>query len=383
MKIVYLYTALCTVGGADRIIIQKANYLANEMHQDVYIITDSQKGRPIVFPLSPRVRHIELGIDFDRQYNHNLLIRGYYYFTLMHSYKKELSYWLNDLKPDIVISTLGRELDFLTRLNDGSIKIGESHIAKPYTRNFYLMEARGFPYKQIARHWRKKQEAAVKELDALVVLTQHDADNWKEVRQAYVIPNSLPFSPEKGSSCMEKRIISVGRYSEQKGYDRLIEAWAKVNRKHPDWNIRIYGEGQDGDKLRELVRKYRIEDSFSLCPPTPDIQEKYLESSLYVMSSRFEGLPMALLEAMACGVPCISFDCPYGPAEIITPEEDGILVENGNTDKLADAICRLIENTDKRISMGKQAQKNIQRYSRKEVMKLWNELFNTLKNSRP
>ena len=91
---------------------------------------------------------------------------------------------------------------------------------------------------------------------------------------------------------------------------------------------------------------------------------------------------MALLEAMACGVPCISFDCPYGPAEIITPEKDGILVKNGNTDELADAICRLIEDTDKRIRMGKQAQKNIQRYLREEVMKLWDELFNTLTTTR-
>ena len=118
-------------------------------------------------------------------------------------------------------------------------------------------------------------------------------------------------------------------------------------------------------------------------PSDKNIQEKYLGSSIYVMSSRFEGLPMALLEAMACGVPCISFDCPYGPAEIITPEEDGILVKNGNTDELADAICRLIEDTDKRIRMGKQAQKNIQRYSREEVMKLWDELFNTLTTARP
>ena len=179
------------------------------------------------------------------------------------------------------------------------------------------------------------------------------------------------------------RIISIGRYSEQKGYDRLIEAWIKVNRKHPDWHIRIYGEGQDRNSLQELIEKHHIENSFSLCPPTKSIQEKYLESSIYVMSSRFEGLPMALLEAMACGVPCISFDCPYGPAEIITPEEDGILVKNGNTDELADAICRLIEDTDKRIRMGKQAQKNIQRYSREEVMKLWDELFNTLTTARP
>lgn len=378
MKIAYLYTALCTVGGADRIIIQKANFLADEMQHEVYIITDSQKERPIVFPLSPKVIHIDLSIDFDRQYNHNLLIRGCYYFTLMHLYKKRLSHCLDSIKPDIVISTLGRELDFLTQLNDGSIKIGESHIAKPYTRNLHLMEERGFPYKQIARHWRKKQETTVKRLNALVVLTQHDADNWKEVKKACIIPNSLPFSPKKGSSCLNKRIISIGRYSEQKGYDRLIEAWVKVNQKHPDWLISIYGEGQDKNMLQALVRKHHIEDSFSLCSPTKNIQEKYLESSIYVMSSRFEGLPMALLEAMACGVPCISFDCPYGPAEIITQEEDGILVENGNIDKLADAICYLIENTDIRISMGKQAQRNIQCYSRKKVMKLWDDLFNTL-----
>lgn len=162
MTIVYLYTALCTVGGADRSIIQKANYLADEMHQDVFIITDSQKERPPVFPISLRIRHIDIGIDFDRQYHHNLLVRGYYYFTLMHLYRKKLEYWLKTLKPDIVISTLGRELDFLTQLDDGSVKIGESHIAKPYTRNLHLMEQRGFPYKQIARHWRKKQEEAVK-----------------------------------------------------------------------------------------------------------------------------------------------------------------------------------------------------------------------------
>ena len=117
MTIVYLYTALCTVGGADRSIIQKANYLADEMHQDVFIITDSQKERPPVFPISPRIRHIDIGIDFDRQYHHNLLVRGYYYFTLMHLYRKKLEYWLKTLKPDIVISTLGRELDFLTQLD--------------------------------------------------------------------------------------------------------------------------------------------------------------------------------------------------------------------------------------------------------------------------
>lgn len=161
MTIVYLYTALCTVGGADRSIIQKANYRLTKCIR-MYLLSQIHKRTPARFPDISRIRHIDIGIDFDRQYHHNLLVRGYYYFTLMHLYRKKLEYWLKTLKPDIVISTLGRELDFLTQLDDGSVKIGESHIAKPYTRNLHLMEQRGFPYKQIARHWRKKQEEAVK-----------------------------------------------------------------------------------------------------------------------------------------------------------------------------------------------------------------------------
>ena len=123
------------------------------------------------------------------------------------------------------------------------------------------MEQRGFPYKQIARHWRKKQEEAVKKLDALVVLTQHDADNWKEVKKACVIPNFLPSHPKR-EFLPGKRIISIGRYSEQKGYDRLIEAWIKVNQKHPDWHIRIYGEGQDRNSLQELIEKQSYRKQF-------------------------------------------------------------------------------------------------------------------------
>ena len=193
MKIVYLYTALVTVGGADRVVTEKANYLAEVLGHDVYIITDSQNGRQPVFPLSTKVKHIDLDVNFDKQYHHGLVIRAYYYFSLMRLYKKRLGKLLDEIKADVVITTLGRDLDFLTKLNDGSKKVGESHIAKQYTRNFHLMEVRGFPYKQIAQYWRRKQEKAVKKLDAFVVLTQYDAGSWKEIKVANIIPNSLPF----------------------------------------------------------------------------------------------------------------------------------------------------------------------------------------------
>lgn len=378
MKIVYLYTALVTVGGADRVVTEKANYLAETLGHDVYIITDSQNGRKPVFPLSDKVRHIDLNVNFDKQYHHGLAVRAYYYFSLMHLYKKRLTNLLNEIKADIVITTLGRDLDFLTKLKDGSKKVGESHIAKQYTRNFHLLEARGFPYKQIAKYWRRKQEKAVRELDAFVVLTQYDAESWKQIKTAEIIPNSLPFYTEESSSLDKKQIITVGRLSKQKGFDLLISAWSHITKRHSDWKIHLYGEGELENELRRSIAKNGIEDSFFIHKPVKDIKEKYLESSIYVMSSRFEGFGMVLIEAMACGVPCISFDCPHGPSYIIKDGEDGILVKNGDVEKLADAISSLIMDKERRMAMGKAAKRNIARYSQENIMQQWENLFKKL-----
>lgn len=285
---------------------------------------------------------------------------------------------LNEIKADIVITTLGRDLDFLTKLKDGSKKVGESHIAKQYTRNFHLLEARGFPYKQIAKYWRRKQEKAVRELDAFVVLTQYDAESWKQIKTAEIIPNSLPFYTEESSSLDKKQIITVGRLSKQKGFDLLISAWSHITKRHSDWKIHLYGEGELENELRRSIAKNGIEDSFFIHKPVKDIKEKYLESSIYVMSSRFEGFGMVLIEAMACGVPCISFDCPHGPSYIIKDGEDGILVKNGDVEKLADAISSLIMDKERRMAMGKAAKRNIARYSQENIMQQWENLFKKL-----
>lgn len=382
MKILYLYSNLTTVGGADRILIQKANYFAEVYSYDVYIITDSQTGRPTTFPLSPKVYHIDLGLDFNKQYKHGAFMRCYYYFTQMNKYKRMITSHLKQIKPDIVISTLGRELDFLTNIKDDSIKVGESHIAKSFCRNFHLMEKKGFPYKQVAQYWRKKQENAVKKLNALVVLTQFDANSWHCIKKAHIIPNSYPFYPKQVNQYNQKIIISVGRLNEQKGYTRLVEAWTRVSTKHSDWKLYIYGNGEEKELLELLIEKNNIKQSLILCSPVSNIKEKYLESSIYVMSSCFEGFPMVLLEAMACGLPCIAFDCPHGPSDLITNGENGILVENNNIEKLTEAICYLIENEEKRLCMGLNARIQIQTYSPEVVMKQWDNLFKTLITSR-
>ena len=377
MKILYAVGAVNLPGGYDRIIIEKANYLAEHDHDVIITVASHALVKPY-YPISEKVRLIDFNIDFHQQYRHGLFYRAYLYFSLMRQYRNALENLLYSEQPDVVISTLGREIDFITGIQDGSIKIGESHIAKDYVRNLHLMECRGSLYRMIATIWRKKIERNVRKLAALVLLTQHDANSWEGFTKTVVIPNSLPFYPPHGSSCENKQVIFVGRLNEQKGLEYLVDTWAKVNLKHPDWVLHMYGEGEQKQLLSQMIEEAGLERVIISHPPTSMIKEKYLESSMFLLTSRFEGLPMVILEAMACGLPVVSFDCPYGPADMIKDGEDGFLVEYLNTDEAAQRVCQLIENPELRKTMGMQARVNVQRYNRDVVMKQWTDLFESL-----
>lgn len=381
MKIVYIYSSFTIAGGADRVVIEKANYLA-EHGYDVTIVTDSQHNRDTFYPLSSKVLLKDLSIDFEQEYKYNPIIRIFLYFSLMKKYRRILSDFLYSEKPDIVITTLGRNMDFLTDIKDGSIKIGESHIAKPFIRNFHLLESKGPIHSLIAKIWMQKVTKNCKKLDALVLLTQDDANNWKEYTKTHIIPNPLPFESASASTCDNKQAIFVARMSEQKGYEYLIRAWELVHAKHPDWILNIYGDGEEKEIIQKTINQKDLSSVIILRGTTTNIQEKYLESSICILSSRFEGFGMVLLEAMACGVPCVAFDCPYGPAEIINNEEDGFLVEHLNSTALAEHICDLIEDASLRKKMGSAAKRNVQRYNKEKVMGDWIGLFNSLLSKR-
>ena len=378
MKILYAVESVNLTGGYDRVIIEKCNYLA-EHGFDVIICVSSHALAQPYYPISDKVRVVDFHIDFHSQYGHNLLYRAWVYFSLMQRYKKKLKELLFYEHPDVVITTLGREIDFITDINDGSAKIGESHIAKDFVRNLHLMEQRGFLYQMIARLWRKKLDKKVKKLDALVLLTQHDADSWSGLTKTIVIPNSLPFYPQQGSDCQNKRVIFVGRYNEQKGLEYLVETWQKVHYHHDDWTLHMYGEGEQETMLKHLIHEAGLNDTVIVHQPTQQIMEKYLESSIFLLTSRFEGFGMVLIEAMACGLPVISFNCPWGPADIISDGEDGYLVEYLNTDEAAQRVCQLIENPILRKEMGALARRNIQRYERDAVMLQWINLFTQMR----
>ena len=379
MKILYAVEGVNLPGGYDRIIIEKASYLA-EHGQDVIITVASHALAEPYYPISEKVRLVDFNINFHQQYGHNLLFRTYLYFILMRQYRRALKDLLYVERPDIVITTLGREIDFITELHDGSVKIGESHIAKDYVRNLHLMEQRGFVYRMIANYWRKKIDNKVKKLSALVLLTQHDANSWEGLTKTVVIPNSLPFYPPHGSSCENKQVIFVGRLNEQKGLEYLIDTWVIVHRKHPDWMLHIYGDGEQKQLLSQMINETGLEHVVIVHQPTPKIMERYLENSMFLLTSRFEGLPMVLIEALACGLPVVSFDCPWGPAEIIRDGEDGYLVEYLNSDMAAQCVCELIENPLLRKNMGIKARLYVQRYNRDVVMKQWSDLFESLQH---
>lgn len=377
MKIFYIYTALVTKGGADRVITEKANWLA-EHGYDVSVVTDTQLGRAPIFPLSSKVRLIDLNIDFGKEYGHSFGIRTILYYKLMYVYQKKLKRLIIKEQPDIVVTLLGREISFLTKIKDGSVKIGEAHTTKSNIRNFHLLELKNFLFRMMTKYFRWKMDCQVRQLDALVVLTEQQIAHWPTGVYKKAIPNALPFYPDVVSTCENKRAIIVGRYTEAKGYDYMIEAWRIVHQKHPDWTIHTFAMGEDEERVRAKILSYGLQDTIIMNPPTDNIMEEYLKSSICVVSSVFEGFSMVLIEAMACGLPCVSFDCPYGPCNIIKDGEDGYLIDYLNTQALADGICKLIEDEDLRKKMGSKGRTNVLRFSREHVMQQWVDLFDSL-----
>lgn len=378
MRIAYCIPTLYIPGGMERVLTLKANYLATLPDYEIAIIITDGKDKKPYFPLDSSILVHQLDINFEEMYHFPFWKRLKLYRRKQHLFRQRLNDFLVEFKPDITVSMLRREINFLNYLTDGSIKIGELHICKSSYRKVpgnYLPRWIG---EFIERYWMKQLVRELCKLSAFVVLTDEDKRAWNEVDNVYAIPNPAPFLPLVKSNCEAKQVIAAGRYFEEKGFDLLILAWDKVARKHPDWMLRIYGDGWMRPQLQNMIDKRNLTDVCKLEYPITNIEEKMLESSILVCSSRFEGWGMAIVEAMACGLPVVSFACPCGPRNIITDGIDGFLVGEEDIEGLVERICYLIEYENVRKQMGQQAAESALRYHIDNVGCLWRNLFEKL-----
>ena len=189
-------------------------------------------------------------------------------------------------------------------------------------------------------------EKQVKNFDKLVVLTKADLKEWESItNNVQQIYNFSPFKSSDKSTLDKKRIISVGRLEPQKGFDLLIKAFSKVNKEDlKGYTFHIFGDGEDKEALLKLISNFKLKNFIFLEGISKNIQEEMYNSSMYIMTSRYEGFPMVLLEALSVGLPIISYNCPSGPAEIIENNDCGFLVEFNNTEQLVARTIELINN---------------------------------------
>lgn len=370
MKIVYCCNGTWNSGGMERVLINKANYLADILKYEVCIITTEQKGRPHFFTPSSKINFFDLGINYDDDEGKNLIVRLFIKQLKKIKHKRLLTHILLQEAPDLCVSMFDRDVSFLYKIKDGSRKILEYHFSR-YQKVICADNT-------IIR-WAQAIRAAswnfmVQKYDRFVVLTEEDRKAWGNIRNIEVIPNFITELPANSALLSVKRVISVGRLSFQKGFDRLLEAWKIVHSINQDWSLYIFGDGDKKQELQNLLEELKLSNNVFFMPATSNIGKEYQDSSIYVFSSRYEGFGMVLIEAMSYGLPIVSFTCPCGPCDIID-ESFGSLVADGDTDSLARELLSWMADEDKRIKAGKNARSAAERYLQSEVMKKWDNLF--------
>lgn len=378
MKILYYLPSLYAPGGLERIITFKANYLADHFDDyEVYILTSEQVGMEPYFPISPRVKHIDIDVPFDWPFEQSGISKVIKYPAQYRLFKERFSDMLYQIRPDLTVSTLRRELNFIHSLDDGSVKIGEFHA----TRNAYGVGYRnnGNPLLyMMRRRWEKNFRRNVQKFRRLVLLTKNEAGYWPELDNLEVIPNPITIPIDQLSDCTRRQVIAVGRYDYAKGFDRLIEAWSIVARRYSNWTLRIHGDGALRSMYESQIERLGLQGSCLLEPTVPNIVPHYAQSSILAVPSRYEGFGMVITEAMACGLPVVAFDCPCGPGNIITNQEDGLLVENGDIPAFAESLCYLMECDGIRQQMGQKAALNSRRFQPDTILSQWDKLFKQL-----
>ena len=259
LKLVYITPALYMAGGVERVLTLKANYFAEHFGYDITIILTEGKDKPLFYPLSDKIKIINLDIYFEELWTCSFVKKIFVYLKKQRRYQKALTAELMHLRPDITVSLLRRDINFINDIPDGSKKIGELHVNRTNYRNFEANDS-NLIKNLFAMFWMRSLVSKLKKLDRFIVLTEEDKSAWPELHNICVIPDPLSFIPTQQSFLIEKRVIAVGRYVYQKGFDLLLRAWARVEKEFPNWELVIFGDG-NREPYEHLMKNLGIETS--------------------------------------------------------------------------------------------------------------------------
>lgn len=383
MKIAYVYPQFARLAGTERVLIDKMNYLADQKGVEVMMVTYEQGTHPFAYPLSPKVKHVDLDLRFYQLYQYNSIVRLFKWCQYSKLLKRRFNQLMEESIPDIVITTT-YHCNIMKMIDDCPtcfVKILESHIDKRFIHSNDPANYRNWRTRLRSLYNLKVLTRKSCKFDVLVALHSKDAVDWPHGLNTRVIPNIVHLN-DTGRICNynSKRVIFVGRYIYQKGIPDLLRIWRIVHKRHPDWHLDMYGDGD----VQEVPcsEEARLQMNIHVHQSDVNIFERYLESSIFVLTSLFEPFGLVMPEAMSCGLPVVAFDCPSGPASIITDGVDGFLIKDRDVNLFADKLCSLMESSDLCHSMGKAAILSSQRYSADRIMIQWMDLFNELLASR-
>lgn len=356
MKICFLISNINHSGGTERVTCILANQLI-QLNYQVSIASLAGEGKPY--------------FDF------NEYIQIQYLYAQKPSFKKNFLGCVYKIRSFVYRENIDVLIDVDSILTVFSVPaligLNIKHIC---WEHFNFEENLGTKFRNLGR------KIAAKYCDNIITLTAKDKLLWQKglaniKAEINAIANPAPYENVASfPKFKNKMAIALGRLTYQKSFDLLVEAWAKVYKIHPDWSLQIIGSGEDELKLKEQVKLLGIEKSVQFIPVTQNVVQYYEQASLYCMSSRFEGLPMVLLEAQAFGLPVVSFDCNTGPSDLIKPGENGYLVPCFDTTLFAQAIIQVIELDDSsyRLMCEKTKVKNSEFYCDKIINK-WIEVI--------
>ena len=361
MRLLYIVPKIKIAGGVARVLAIKANYFVEHFGYEVHILSQNEENEMPFY-------------EFDSEIVfHNMILKGNI-FKFFSSFQKQINQKINQIKPDVIlVADNGLKAFVFPFIIQTKVPIVfECHGSKFIEED---VQKTNFIAKSIQKVKYRFKDFGARNFTRTVALSDENLKEWN-VENGIVIPNPSWIRSKKTADLKSKKVIAIARNSYEKGLDRLLLIWKEIGEKYPDWTLDIYTD--DVDSLENEALKLEIESGINYIHFVKNIQKKYLKASICVMTSRTEGFPMVLLEAMASGLPCIAYDCPTGPRAIITNAENGFLIPDNNIEMYIEKLSFLIENEEVRFKFGLDAKETSKQYSVKKIMEQWREFLESL-----